>query len=188
MLMLMVGLVVAGVGAALSGTLTSLLTPVLFVAVGAPFVVLALRGGNGHLLVGRSTSTGDLTAGIFGAAFVIGGLVWGAITGRRALSRFPGGNRLGALLAAIAGLGAALAIGSGLAGAVGSPPGGQLNGATGHTNAAGPAATAAAARKANVAVRQATSQAQKLTKLAACVTAAGANTSLIQRCEAKYMP
>ncbi len=210
MLMLLVGLVVAGAGAALSGTLTSLITPVLFVAIGAPFIVLGLRGGNGHLLLGSSSSAGNLSAGIFGVCFVLGGLVWGAISGRRGLSRFQGGALVGALLAVVLGLGAAFAIGTGVAGAVGSssstslqqgssvvspsgfggPSGaaGQSNSATFQTDPAVARANAAAARKANAAVKQATSQAQKLTKLAACVSAAGANTGRIQRCEAKYMP
>ena len=108
MLMVMGGIVVAGIGAALSGTLSSLMAPVLFVAIGAPFVALGLEGGSSHLVLGTSSSTGHLFAGIFGACFVLGGLVWGAFTVRGALARVKGpSSRLGGLLAAAAGVGAA---------------------------------------------------------------------------------
>lgn len=214
MLMLMSGIVVAGIGAVLSRTLSTLMTPVLFVAVGAPFIALALRGGNSHLLQGASSSTGNLSAGIFGGCFVFGGLVWGAFVMRSALSRVSGSaTRVGGLLAALAGVGAAFAIAASVAGGIGptgttalqSSPGitqgsdfgggssaaGQANSAVNqanHTQQAITRANAAAARRANAAVKQATAQAQKLTKLAACVSAAGANTARIQRCETKYMP
>jgi hypothetical protein len=212
MLMLMVGIVVAGAGAALSGTLTSLMAPVLFIAVGVPFVVLGLRGGNSHLLAGASSTTGDLSAGIFGACFVLGGLVWGAFTMRRTLAQVKGASsRVGGLLAAVAGIGAAFAIAASVAGGIGtgtstaiqqsspvitqgsgfggqSSTAGQANSVTSQTNAAITRANAAAARKAQAAVKQATAQAQQLTKLAACVSAAGADTGRIQRCEAKFMP
>jgi hypothetical protein len=211
MLMLLAGIVVAGAGAAMSGTLSSLMAPVLFLAIGAPFLAIALRGGDSHLLVGASSSTGNLSAGIFGACFVVGGLVWGALTGRRALARINGASRVGGLVAAVAAVAAAFVIAASVAGAVGSSAptalqqsspvitqgsgfggqsgaAGQANSVTGQTNPAIARGNAAAARKANAAVKQATAQAQKLTKLAACVSAAGANTARIQGCEAKYTP
>lgn len=212
MLMLMAGLVVAGAGAALSGTLSSLMPPVLFIAVGVPFVALAVRSGNSHLLVGRSSSSGKLFSGIFGAAFVIGGLLWGAFTAPSALARFKGASGFGGLLAAAAGMAAAFAIATAVAGAIGptapnglAPVGqvtthgagfaGQGNGASSQassianqTSVAVTRANAAAARKANAAIKHATTQAAKLTKLAQCVSRAGTNAGRIQACEAKYLP
>jgi hypothetical protein len=205
MLLLMVGLVVAGAGAVLSGVGSSLGIPVLFVAVGAPFIALAFRHDHSHLLTGSSSSTGKLSAGIFGACFVVSGVVWGAIAGRSTVSRFSAGSLLGALIGCAAGVAIALAIGAGVSSAIGhsaqvpsaaassstaSGAGGVTagGGTAGGGTAAGGSAAAQASKRANAAITRAMSQAEKARKLAACVSAAGTNTARIQTCMAKYTP
>lgn len=188
MLMLLAGLLLAGVGAALSGA-AGVAGGLLFVAIGTPFLALALFSGNIQLMNGASPTTGKLYAGIFGACFVISGLVWAGISGRGVTSR-SGSSLFGGLIASVLGVGLAFAIAAGVAGAIGtstttstlqvSQGSGQSSTATGQSNAAA-AAT-------NAAVSQATTAANKAAKLATCVTAAGADTAKIQACEAKYTP
>jgi hypothetical protein len=189
MLMLMAGLVVAGGGAALSRPL-NLTIPVLFIAIGAPFIALALRGGNAQLLHGTSPGTGRLFAGIFGACFVIGGGVWGLTAGSGAVSRIGGRSQGAGLLSALIGVGLAFAIAAGVAGAIGpSAPTalGQVGQGVGQS--AGPSGpSSAAAAQSHAAITQATAQADKAAKLAACVTAAGIDTAKVQACVARYTP
>jgi hypothetical protein len=183
MLMLTAGLFLAGGGAALSGTSNTVAIPVVFVALGAPFVALALRSGNAHLLIGSSPSTGKLYAGIFGVCFVIAGGVWGAITGRRPVPRFSSASRFGGILACVVGVGLGFAIAAGVASAIGPAaptPFQQTSRAFNQSSGS--------ARPANAAITQATAQADKAAKLAACVTAAGVNNAKIQACVAKYTP
>ena len=52
--------------------------PLVFVAIGAPFVALAL-GNHGQLLLNASSSSGKIFAGVFGGCFVVAGLIWGAV-------------------------------------------------------------------------------------------------------------
>ena len=196
MLVLMVGLFVAGAGAVVSG-MSTMAIPILFVAIGAPFVALALRSGNTQLLLGASPSTGKLFAGIFGACFVIAGVIWGTVAGHSSVSRVAGGLRFGGVLASLVGVGLGFAVAAGVASAIGpsaptrlqqvsgdliqsSSPGWQSRAAAGQTSAA--------IGQANAAITQATAQAERASKLAACVTAAGTNTAQIQACEVKYMP
>jgi hypothetical protein len=117
MLMLMAGLVVAGVGAVLARSVGSLMVPLVFVAIGAPFVALAL-GNHGQLLLNASSSSGKIFAGVFGGCFVIAGLIWGLFAAR-GITGVSGGSLLGGLLAALVGVGAAFAIAAGVSGAIG---------------------------------------------------------------------
>jgi hypothetical protein len=117
LLMLMAGLVVAGVGAALARSVGSLMLPLLFVAIGAPFIALSL-GNHGQLLFHASSSSGRIFAGVFGGCFVIAGLIWGAFA-TNDITRFSGGSLFGGLLAAAVGVGAAFAIAGGVSGAIG---------------------------------------------------------------------
>lgn len=190
MLILTAGIFVAGAGAALAGTLNTLAIPVLFVAIGAPFVALALRGGNTHLLIGRSSGTGDLYAGVFGACFVIAGLVWGVIAGRSAVSGLSGSSRLAGLLGSVVGVAVALVIATGVAGAIGpaTPTAMQQVGQSANRTSSSAGLSSAATGQAAHALEQATAQADKAEKLAACATAAGSDIAKIQRCEAKYTP
>jgi hypothetical protein len=98
MLMLMAGLVVAGGGAALARCVGSLMLPLVFVAIGAPFIALAL-GNHGQLLFNASSSSGKLFAGVFGGCFVIAGLIW-RVFAARDITGVSGGSLLGGLLAA----------------------------------------------------------------------------------------
>ncbi len=192
MLMLMAGLLVVAAGVALAGTAQAVAIPVLFTAIGVPFVALALRSGDSHLLIGRSSSSGKLSAGIFGACFVIAGVVWGAFAARRAFSGLGGGSLLGGLLGALAGVGVAFAIAAGVAGAIGSSTAVSTQPLTHGSSSASSAAAIRSANhatsRANAAITQATTQAGEAEKLAACVTAAGTSTVRIQRCERKYTP
>jgi len=117
MLMLMAGLVVAGAGAALARSVGSLMLPLVFVAIGAPFIALAL-GNHGHLLFNASSSSGKIFAGVFGGCFVIAGLIWGVFAARH-ITGVSGGSLLGGLLAAVVGVGAAFAIAAGVSTAIG---------------------------------------------------------------------
>ena len=101
MLMLMAGLVVAGGGAVLARSVGSLMLPFLFVAIGAPFIALAL-GNHGRLLLNASSSTGKISAAVFGSCFVIAGLIWGVFAARD-ITGVSGGSLLGGLLAAVVG-------------------------------------------------------------------------------------
>ena len=117
MLMLFAGLVVAGGGAVLARSIGSLMVPLVFVAIGAPFIALAL-GNHGQLLFSSSSSTGKIFAGVFGGCFVIAGLVWGALAARD-ITGVSGGSLLGGLLAAVVGVGGAFAIAGGVSNAIG---------------------------------------------------------------------
>jgi hypothetical protein len=117
MLMLMAGLVVAGVGAVLARSVGSLMVPLVFVAIGAPFVALAF-GSHGQLLLNASSSSGKIFAGVFGGCFVIAGLIWGLFAAR-GITGVSGGSLLGGVLAALVGVGAAFAIAAGVSGAIG---------------------------------------------------------------------
>jgi hypothetical protein len=157
MLMLMVGLVAAGGGAAISGAGQGFGIPALFVAIGAPFIALGLRGGNTRLLLNASSSSGKISAIIFGACFMIGGLVWGARSASGSDSSLDAGALAGPLLGCVVGLGVAFAIAAGVSSAIGTAP-----------------TTAKDSRLA------------RENQLGACVTAAGSNTPQIIKCEAKY--
>jgi hypothetical protein len=117
MLMLMSGLVVAGVGAVLARDVGPLLLPLVFVAIGAPFIALAL-GNHGQLLFNTSASTGKIFSGAFGGCFVIAGLVWGLFAAR-GITGVGGGSLFAGLLAALVGVAGAFAIASGVSGAIG---------------------------------------------------------------------
>jgi hypothetical protein len=169
-----------------------MLAPIMFIAIGVPFVALGLGGAHGQLAYNTSPSTGRLEAGIFGACFVIAGVGWAVFAGRSVVSSLRG-SRFTGLLATVAGVGAAFAITAGVASAIGTSAPTSLRQAP--VSAASAAASAAstrqlnaAAKRTSAAIAQATAQTRTATKLAACVTAAGANTAKIQACEAKYMP
>jgi hypothetical protein len=183
---------VAAGGAMLSRTANTVLVPIMFMALGAPFLALGLRPTQAHLVLGTSAATGRLETGIFGACFLIAGLIWGAFAGMRAFASWAPGSRFGAVLAGIAGVAIAFVIGAGVAGAVGpmTPPASQQASPviSPATSEATSAATTAAARRANAAIAQANVAAEKAAKLAACVSAAGTHVARIQRCEAKYTP
>ncbi len=117
MLMLLAGLVVAGAGAAIARSVGSLIVPLLFVAIGAPFIALAL-GTHGQLLFNASSSSGKIFAGVFGGCFVIAGLIWGVFAAR-GITGVSGGSLVGGLLAALVGVGAAFAIAGGVSSAIG---------------------------------------------------------------------
>jgi hypothetical protein len=117
MLMLMAGVVVTGAGAVLARGVGSLMLPLVFVAIGAPFIALAL-GNHGHLLYRASSSEGKIFAGVFGACFVIAGLIWGVLAARN-VRGVSAGSLLGGLLAAILGVGAAFAIAAGISSSIG---------------------------------------------------------------------
>ena len=117
MLMLFVGLIVAGAGAVLASSLGSLLVPMVFVAVGAPFVALAF-GNHGQLLLNSSASTGKIFSGVFGGCFVVAGLIWG-IFAARGVTGVSGGSVVAGLLAAVIGIAGAFAIASGVSSAIG---------------------------------------------------------------------
>ncbi len=67
MLMLMAGLLVAGAGAVLARSVDSPMLPLVFVAIGAPFIALAL-GTHRHSLFNASSGSGKIFAGVFGGA------------------------------------------------------------------------------------------------------------------------
>jgi hypothetical protein len=117
MLMLLAGLVVAGAGAVLARSVGSLLLPLVFVAIGAPFIALAL-GNHGQLLFNTSSSSGKIFAGVFGGCFVIVGLIWGAFAARE-ITGVSGGSLFAGLLAAAAGIAGAFAIAGGVSSAIG---------------------------------------------------------------------
>jgi hypothetical protein len=117
MLMLFAGLVVAGVGAVLARSFGSLLVPLVFVAIGAPFIALAF-GNHGHLMFNASSGTGKVFASVFGGCFVVAGLIWGVFAAR-GITGVSGGSLLGGLLAAVVGVAAAFAIAGGVSGAIG---------------------------------------------------------------------
>ena len=104
--MLLAGLVVAGAGAVLARSVGSLLPPLVFVAIGAPFIALAL-GNHGQLLFNTSSSAGKIFAGVFGGCFVIAGLIWGAFAARE-ITGVSGGSLFAGLLAAAVGVGGRL--------------------------------------------------------------------------------
>jgi hypothetical protein len=183
MLMLLIGIFVAVGGAILSGTAGSLLTPIMFVAVGAPFVVLGLRSGHTQLLVGSSAGAGRVFSGIFGGAFVVSGVLWGASAARGALSGIDRNSRLAGMVASLVGVLAAFAIAVGIASAIG-PTTTTVQPATQNFGIPSSVTT----RRTTEAINKATAAADKATRLAACVSAAGADTAQILRCEAKYMP
>ncbi len=115
--MLMAGLVVAGAGAVLARSVGSLMLPLVFVAIGAPFIALAL-GNHGQLMFNASSGSGKIFAGVFGGCFVIAGLIWGVFAARE-ITGVSGGSLLGGLLAAVVGVGAAFAIACGVSTAIG---------------------------------------------------------------------
>lgn len=117
MLMLMAGLVVAGAGAVLARSVGPLLLPLVFVAIGAPFIALAL-GNHGQLLFNSSSSTGKIFAGVFGGCFVIAGLIWGAFAAR-GITGVSGGSLFAGLLAGAVGVAGAFAIAGGVSSAIG---------------------------------------------------------------------
>jgi hypothetical protein len=182
MLLLTGGIFMALGGAALSGMAGSILAPLIFIAIGAPFIALGLRSGDGQLVYGSSSSTGKLEVAIFGACFAIAGLAWGVIAARKVLPRL----RFSGLLASVAGVGVAFLIATGVSSAIGSSPALQVKRATPST--ASVAQSRAATIQTSRAIARATAQARTATRLAACVTAAGTHTDRIQACERKYMP
>jgi hypothetical protein len=198
MLMILGGILVAALGGVLSATAGGLMIAVMFVAIGAPFIGLAVRNSNVRYLAGSSASTGKISVAIFGGCFVLAGLVWAAFAARSVFSRINGGTRLISLVAAVAGVAVALAIGTGVSGAIGNaaPPSlqqvSQGGGGASQANLAAQQAAAkrteAAVKQAKSAIKQATAQADQATKLAACVSSASTNVAKVQACEAKYMP
>jgi hypothetical protein len=184
--MVILGVFVSIVGAGLSGTMVSVLAPALFIAIGAPFLALALRGGDAKLAYGASASTGHLEVGIFGGAFLVAGLTWGGFALARSASAraqigVPG------LLASAVGIAAAFGLASLITGAIGTAPPPSV-GQPSTSSAAATAAEARAAKQTQQAINQATRQTRQATRLAACVTAAGASTHKIMVCERKYTP
>lgn len=157
MLIVMVGLLAAGGGAVISGAGQGFGIPALFVAIGVPFIALGLRGGNTRLLLNASSSSSKISAIVFGACFVIGGLVWGARSARGSSSSIGGSSLPGPLLGLVVGLGVAFAIAAGVSSAIGAPAPTAQN-----------------------------SQLTRENQLGACVTAAGSDTNQILKCEAKY--
>ncbi len=117
MLMLMVGLVVAGGGAVIARSIGSLIVPLVFVAIGAPFIALAF-GNHGRLVLNASSGTGKIYAGVFGACFVIAGLIWGAFAARK-ITGVGGASLLCGVIAAAVGVGAAFAVAAGVSSAIG---------------------------------------------------------------------
>jgi hypothetical protein len=117
MLMLMVGLVVAGGGAALARSVGSLMLPLVFVAIGPPFIALAL-GNHGQLLFNASSGSGKIFAGMFGGCFATAGLIWGVFAARD-ITGVSGGSLLGGLLAAVVSVGGAFPIAAGVSSAIG---------------------------------------------------------------------
>jgi hypothetical protein len=117
MLMLFAGLIVAGVGAVFARGVGPLLVPLVFVAIGAPFVALAF-GNHGQLLLNSSSSTGKIFSGIFGGCFVVAGLIWGVFAAR-GVSGVSGGSLAAGLLAAIVGVAGAFLIAGGVSSAIG---------------------------------------------------------------------
>jgi hypothetical protein len=182
MLLLTAGIFVAFGGAALSGTARTIMIPVIFIAIGAPFIALGLGSGHGQLVYGSSSATGRLEVMIFGAGFAIAGLAWGVVAGRNVLSRL----RFGGLLAPVAGIGVAFLIATGVASAIGSSPATPLQRVA--PSSASVAPSRAATIQTSRAIARAAAQAETATKLAACVTAAGIHTKRIQACERKYVP
>jgi hypothetical protein len=182
MLVLTGGIFAALGGAALSGMASTILTPVIFIAIGAPFIVLGLGSGHGQLAYGSSSGTGRLEVAIFGSCFAIAGVVWGVIAARTVLSRL----RFTGVLASVAGIGVAFLITAGVASAIGTSPVTTLKHLT--PSNASVAQSHAATVQTSRAIARATAQARTATRLAACVTAAGTHTDRIQACERKYMP
>ncbi len=117
MLMLMAGIVVAGVGAVLASSLGGLIVPLVFVAIGAPFIALAF-GSHGHLLFNASSGSGKIFSAAFGGAFVLSGLIWGAFAARN-VTGVSSSTILSGLVAAAVGVGAAFALASGVSSAIG---------------------------------------------------------------------
>jgi hypothetical protein len=117
MLMLVAGLIVAGAGAVLARFIGMLMLPLVFVAIGAPFIALAL-GNHGQLLFNTSSSSGKIFAGVFGGCFVIAGLIWGVFAARQ-ITGVSGGSLVAGLLAAVVGVGAAFGIAGGVSSAIG---------------------------------------------------------------------
>jgi hypothetical protein len=160
----------------------TILVPLIFIALGAPFIALGVRSGDGQLVYSSSSSTGKLEVAIFGACFAIAGLAWGVIAARKVLPRL----RSSGLLASVAGVGVAFLIATGVSSAIGSSP------ATPLKRSAPSTATVAQSRPATIqtsrAVAQASAQAKTATKLAVCVTVAGSRTDRIPACERRYIP
>ena len=117
MLMLMAGLVVAGLGAVLASSVGRLMIPLLFVAIGVPFIALAF-GNHGQLLLHASSSSGKIFSGVFGGCFVIAGLIWGVFAAR-GITGVSAGSLLSGLLAAVVGVGGAFALSAGVSSAIG---------------------------------------------------------------------
>src|SRR5262249_34392954 len=117
MLMLMAGVVGAGGGAGLGSSGGALMIPMLFVAIGAPFVALGF-GHPGPVLLNASASSGKIFAGVFGGCFVVAGLIWGVFAAR-GITDVSGASLLAGLLAGVLGVGAAFAIAAGVSGAIG---------------------------------------------------------------------
>jgi hypothetical protein len=182
MLLLTAGIFAVLGGAALSGMGTAILIPVIFTAIGAPFIALGLGSDHGQIAYGASPSTGRLEVAIFGACFAIAGLAWGVIAGRNVLSSL----RFSGLVASAAGIGVAFLIATGVASAIGSSPATPLKRIA--PSSASVTQSRAAIDQTSQAIAQATAQARTATKLAACVTAAGIHTRRIQACERKYIP
>jgi hypothetical protein len=218
MLLVMCGLVIGGIGAVASGIGGALGAPILFVAIGAPFIALAFRSGSSHLLQNASSSTGKIFSGVFGVAFVIGGLVWGAFTAGGALPRMRS-QVAGTVVSTAVGIGIAFVIATGVSSAIGTtkasatsvtfgqsgaaPLSGtalqaaqaqeaQIQAQMAQKQAAARQATAAAAKQASNAVKQAVSRAGlpagNTGKLAACVVAANGDISKLQACQTQYAP
>ncbi len=119
MVVIFAALLASGLGIALFSRASNAAIPLLFIALGAPFIALALRSGNIQLLNGSSAQTGKLFAGVFGGCFVIAGVLWGAFAGAAAFSDVSPGSRLASALAFACGVALAAVITTGVSNAIG---------------------------------------------------------------------
>jgi hypothetical protein len=190
MLMVLVGVFLATGGALASRPTRALVAPILFIAVGAPFIALATRSSSAHLLLGSSSGPGKAIAGIFGGCFVIAGIAWGVLAWRGAVSGLGGTARLAGAIAFLAGVGCALAIGTCVASAIGPTTASPLHGLVQpvERSAHQSRPSAAATRQTHAAIEKATALANKADRLAICLAHAGARIGRVQACEAKYTP
>ncbi len=85
-LLTFVGILLA-VGAAFMAGATSLVAPLSFVAVGAPFIALGLGVDHSHITVGTSTHGAKVFSLIFGGAFVVSGARMGGVSPSRVARR-----------------------------------------------------------------------------------------------------
>ena len=197
MAVIMAGIIAALAGGALFGTSGAMIVvPLLFVAIGAPFIALALRSGNIQLMQGSSAHTGKIFAGAFGGCFALAGLVWGAFAGVAAFSDVGARSRLAGAAMFAAGVAAAALIATGVSGAIGkqsTPPSVVTSpfSAPASVPASAPSSVPASATPPvprTVLPSAAVTQIRTAEKLAACVRRAGSDVTRIEACQVKYVP